>query len=127
MTLLKHALLIMLSLAPVCAFGQAASQAERTVVAEIAQCIVQNAPDDWTRLIMVVQLEEAGAETGQVHYVAARAASDEPVGYVPCDPNRPARALLDARKEQPAEKRGWTRARLVVQRDGNFSLNYDYP
>ena len=123
---MRH-LLIMLSLVPACAFGQAASDAERAAVTEIAQCIAQNAPEDWSRLIMVVQLEQAGAETGQVRYVAARASSEELVGYVPCDPSRPARILLDARQEQAPEKRGWTGARLVLQRDGKFSLNYDYP
>jgi hypothetical protein len=127
MTLMKHALLIMLSLAPACALGQAASDSERSAVAEIAECIVQNAPQDWSRLVMVVQLQEAGAETGQVRYVAARTGADEPEGYVPCDPSRPARVLLDARKEQPPEKRGWIIARLVLRRDGQFSLNYEYP
>ena len=123
---MRH-LLIMLSLIPACAFGQEASEAERSAVAEIAQCIVQNAPEDWSRLIMVVHLEQPGAETGQVRYVAARTSSEEPVGYVPCDPSQPARILLDSRKQQAPEKRGWTGARLVLRRDGKFSLNYDYP
>jgi len=120
-------LLIMLSLVPACAFGQAASDAERTAVLEIAQCLVQNAPEDWNRLIMMVHLEQPGEETGQVRYIAGRASSEEPVAYVPCDRSRPARILLDARKEQPKEKQGWIGARLVLQRDGQFSLNYDYP
>lgn len=119
--------LIMLSLIPACALGQAASEAERNAVAEIAECIVQNTPEDWSRLIMVVQLEQPGAETGQVRYIAGRTASEELVAYVPCDPSRPARILLESRKEQAPEKRGWTGARLVLQRDGKFSLNYDYP
>jgi hypothetical protein len=123
---MKH-WLIMLCLLPAPAFAQDASDAERAIVLEVAQCIVQNAPEDWTRLIMVVQLEQAGAETGQVRYVAARAAAEEPVAYVPCDRSRPARVLLDARKEQAPDKRGWTGARLVLQRDGKFSLHYDYP
>jgi hypothetical protein len=127
MTLVKHAAVIMLSLAPAWAFGQAASEVESSAVADIAQCIVQNAPDDWSRLIMVVHLQQAGAETGQVRYVAARTSSEEPVDYVPCDRSRPARILLDARSGQPPEKRGWTTARLVLRRDGQFSLNYDYP
>ena len=123
---MRH-LLIMLFLIPAWAFGQEASEAERTAVAEIAQCIVQNTPEDWSRLIMVVQLEQPGAETGQVRYIAGRASSEELVAYVPCDPSRPARILLESRKEQAPEKRGWTSARLVLQRDGKFSLNYDYP
>lgn len=123
---MKH-LLIMLSLVPACALGQAASDAERTAVAELAPCLVQNAPDDWSRVTMIVHLEQPGEETGQVRYLASRTSSEEPVGYVPCDRSRPARILLESRKEQPKDKQGWIGARLVLQRDGKFSLNYDYP
>ena len=28
---------------------------------------------------------------------------------------------------EPAERRGWISARLMLERDGNFRLNYDFP
>jgi hypothetical protein len=127
MNSLRHAALIILFLAPAWAWGQAASKAEQDVVLEIAQCIVEGAPEDWTRLTMVVDLDKPGADTGGVRYLVTRSSSEEPVSYLPCDQARPARLLIESRGQLAPERQGWTGARLVLQRDGRFSLNYDYP
>jgi hypothetical protein len=124
---MKHALII-LSLLPACAFGQAASPAETDAVLQIAECIAQGAPPDWQRLTMVVELSEPLADTGQVRYLATRQSNpDQPVAYTPCDPRRPARVLIDSRDVQAPERKGWIGARLVLHNDGKFELNYDYP
>ena len=73
-------------------------------------------------------LAKPGDETGQVRYLAARAsAPDAPVAYTPCDTRNPATVLLEARKRQTPERKGWIGARLTLHEDGKFELNYDYP
>jgi hypothetical protein len=122
---LKTALIILAALAPSFALPQAASTSETAIVASIAQCLVQGAPQGWQRLYMVVELKEPLAQTGDVRYVAERDGERE--AYVPCDVREPARLLIEARKEQGPERSGWTGARLIIQSDGKFQLNYDYP
>ena len=128
---MRHlAIMLFLALAPGCAFAQqsGASLAETEAVARIAECIVQGAPDDWQRLYVVIDLAKPGDETGQVRYLATRAsAPGEPVAYTPCDTRKPAIILLDARKRQTPERKGWIGARLTLHEDGKFELNYDYP
>ena len=126
---MRHLLImLLLALGPASGFAQTASLAETEAVARIAECLVQGTPSDWQRLYMVIELGEPGAETGQVRYLAARAsAPDEPVAYTPCDIRKPATILIEARKRQVPERKGWTGARLILHDDGKFELNYDYP
>ena len=126
---MKHLLIMLcLALGAGSAFAQSASLAETDAVARIAECIVQGAPEDWQRLYMVIDLAKPGDETGQVRYLAARAsAPDAPVAYTPCDTRKPATVLLEARKRQTPERKGWIGARLTLHESGKFELNYDYP
>jgi hypothetical protein len=120
--------MLVLAAAPASAFAQAASLSETSAVARIAECLVVGAPPDWQKLQMVVELTEAGAETGQVRYLATRESSpDTPVPYVPCDLKKPAQLLIESRKQQVPERKGWTGARLTLHETGKFELNYDYP
>jgi hypothetical protein len=126
---MKHLLIMLcLVLGAGGAWAQGASLAETDAVARIAECIVQGAPNDWQKLYVVVDLPEPGAETGKVRYLATRAsAPDEPVAYTPCDLRKPAAILIEARKRQTPERKGWIGARLTLHEDGKFELNYDYP
>ena len=122
-------IMLLLTLGPRFAFAQGgASLAETDAVARIAECIAQGAPPDWQRLYMVIDLAKPGDETGQVRYLATRAsAPDTPVAYTPCDMRKPATILIEARKRQTPERKGWVGARLTLHEDGKFELNYDYP
>jgi hypothetical protein len=113
--------------APAIVFGQTASKAEAEVAQEIAKCMLATAPNDWQKLFMIVELPEAGAPSGRVRYMVTRDFAPDPAAYTPCDPQVPAKLLMDARESQAAERRGWTGARLIISRDGRFDLNYDYP
>ena len=129
---MRHALIMLLlaismTAAPAIGFGQTASKAEAQVAQEIAKCMVQNAPTDWRKLFMIIELPEPNAPAGRVRYIATRDFSPDPAAYTPCDPQLPAKLLMDAREAQPAERRGWTGARLTISSDGRFDLNYDYP
>jgi hypothetical protein len=126
---MRHlAIMLVLALAPGPGFAQSASLAETDAVARIAECIAQGAPPDWQRLYMVIDLAQPGDETGRVRYLAALAsAPDARVDYMPCDTSKPAKILLEARKRQTPERKGWIGARLTLHDDGKFELHYDYP
>jgi len=124
---MRHVLIMLaLAAAPASAFAQGASISETNAVARIAECLAQGAPGDWQRLTMVVELEKPGDATGGVRYFATDA-SGKAEPYTPCDTRKPALLLLEARKSQTPERKGWTSARLVLFEDGKFELHYDYP
>jgi len=115
-------------LAPPGAPAQEASKDETQIVQSVVECLAAGLPEDWARAEMVVELAKPGATTGDVQYLVARKDSEDKLEpFTPCDIRKAARTLLETRKSQPAAKRGWTVARLVLQRDGKFSLNYEYP
>jgi hypothetical protein len=118
--------MLALAAAPAIAFAQGASASETNAVANIAECLAQGAPGDWQRLTMVIELEKPGDETGNVRYFAS-GASGTPQAYTPCDTRKPALMLIEARKSQAPERKGWISARLVLFEDGKFELHYDYP
>ena len=128
---MRHFLLAACIALLVAARGVAAQEAnpkEMDAVSEIARCLVEGLPDDWVTAHMVVELRAPGASTGGVRYVVARRDAGEQLeSFRPCDPDRPANVLIGLRATQPQERRGWIAARLSVERDGSFRLNYDFP
>ena len=117
-----------LLLAPFFAGAQPANPTEQETITQIAQCMVEGLPDDWVAAHMVVELASPGASTGGVRYLVARKdAEDKLEPFTPCDTSKPAQMLIDLRANQPRDRQGWTSARLVVERDGTFRLNYDFP
>jgi len=113
--------------APVCARAQAASAAEIKAVQSIVECLGQGLPPDFKRAEMIVELAKPGAKTGDVQYILARGDPEQLEPFTPCDVRKPPRLLLDLRSRLAVKRRGWTKAYLVVQPDGQFSLSYDYP
>jgi hypothetical protein len=117
-----------LLLAPFGAAAQQANTTEQEIITGIGQCLVQGLPEDWVAAHMIVELPSPGAVTGNVRYVVARkGAEDKLESFTPCDTDMPARMLVELRDKQPPERQGWTSARLVVERDGSFRVNYDFP
>jgi hypothetical protein len=115
-------------LAPFFAAGQEANTTEQEAITQIAQCMVEGLPDDWVAAHMVVELASPGAGTGGVRYLVARkGAEDQLEAFMPCDTEKPARMLVALRERQPQDRQGWTSARLVVERDGSFRVNYGFP
>lgn len=116
------------ALAPALASAQQASPEERKAVAAIAKCLAEGLPRQWQRVLMIVHLPSPGAQTGDVQYLVAPAgAGGQLEPFTPCDVKRPTRLLLDLRQRLPAARRGWTSARLALEPDGRFALNYGYP
>jgi hypothetical protein len=125
---MRASLIALLLAVPALALGQEASKQETRVVQSVVECLVAGLPEGWTHAEMIVELAKPGDSTGDVLYLVARKdAEDKLEPFTPCDFRKPARTLLETRKSQPPAKRGWTKARLVLQSDGKFALNYEYP
>jgi hypothetical protein len=123
----KALIMLVAAVLPLTGFSQTATNAESQAALQIAQCMAEGPPDDWQQLYMVIELPEAGAPAGRVRYLAARESTPDLVPYTPCDPQKPAKILMDSRATQTPERQRWTGARLVIHRSGRFDLNYDYP
>ena len=114
--------------APALLCAQEASRNETAAVQGMLECLMQGLPEDWQRAEVTIELPKPLAQTGDVQYVVVRSgAEDRPEPFTPCDVRKPPRTLLDTRKTQAPARRGWTRAQLVLQRDGKFGITYDYP
>jgi hypothetical protein len=127
---MKRLLIVALLLAaPLAARGQQASEAETRLVQEIAKCLAAGLPQDWEQAEMAVALEKPGADTGEARYLVRRKLSGGQFEtFKPCDARKPPRMLVvEMRKLQPKERRGWKGARFVIHRDGKFDLTFDYP
>src|SRR6185369_6425696 len=110
------------------ALAQEANASQMETISDIFRCMAQGLPQDWVSAHMIVDLERAGDSTGKVRYLVFRKdAEDKPEFFTPCDTDGPPKALIALREQEPAERRGWTSARLVLERDGTFRLNYDIP
>ena len=108
--------------------AQEANATQMDVISQIAGCMAQGLPQDWAAAHMIVELEHPGDSTGKVRYLVFRKdAADKPESFTPCDIDGPPKALIALRDQEPVERRGWTTARMVLERDGNFRLNYDFP
>ena len=107
------------------ALAQPASPTELEIVTDIAKCLVRGLPQDWVTAHMEFKLDSPGATRGDVFYqVARKGAEDKLESFTPCDPEMPPNLLLRLRGTQ--EKQDWRVAKLVVERDGSFRLNYQY-
>src|SRR5215510_3987345 len=107
------------------ALAQEANANQMEAITEIFGCMAKGLPQDWVTAHMIVDLEKPGDSTGKVRYLVFRKdVADKPESFTPCDTDAPPRALIGLREQEPAERRGWTTARLVFERDGNFRFNY---
>lgn len=108
--------------------SQEANATQMEAISEISRCMAQGLPQDWVSAHMIVDLERPGDATGKVRYLVFRKdAEDKPESFNPCDTDGQPKALVALREQEPVERRGWTSARLVLERDGTFRLNYDFP
>jgi hypothetical protein len=111
-----------------CSLAQEATRAQIEAINEIAQCMARGLPEDWASAHMIVDLEKPGDSTGKVRYLVARkGAEDKPEKFTPCDTDGPPVVLIGLRRLEPVQRRGWISARLILERDGSFRLNYDFP
>ena len=118
-----------LLLAPAAAVAETATEAQTRILQDIFKCLAAGLPADWREAEMFVTLKKPGDVNGEVRFTLIRKLSGGQVElFRPCSDRQPARELtVELRKLQPAERRGWTSARLTYQREGKFDLNFEYP
>jgi hypothetical protein len=108
--------------------AQEASPEQMEAASAVAKCLIAGLPADWYEAQVIVTLDAPGALSGEGRYVFSRQlARNNMEPFKPCDSRNPARALVEMRRLQPVERRGWKSARFVLHRDGKFDLTYDYP
>ena len=119
----KVLLAAILALTPLAARAQQATDLEQGVVQDIARCLLPGLPQQWRVAIVSLELDTPGGNNGEVTYVFLRSAEAEKYEpFKPCDHKAPAAALLQARDSQPAERRNWRFARLLLYSDGKFEV-----
>jgi hypothetical protein len=126
---MKHLIIMaLLMLAPFAARAQQASEPQTELLEKIATCLAKGLPQDWRQAEMVVELKSPEADTGDVRYLMMRNLSGgQYETFTPCDTREAARMLVvELRKLQPEDRRGWKGARFVIQRAGKFDLTLDY-
>jgi hypothetical protein len=88
------------------------------VVQDIANCILGALPADWK--LAQIEVREIGRTERQRDFEAFSAT------FVPCDPREPALNVYKLNAALEPAKRNWTRATLVLSKEGKFELQYDY-
>jgi len=118
----------LLAFAAANALAQQASADDVEAVNKMFPCLAEGLPQDWQKLQVTVELDTPGAATGSVSYKVAKGDAQTPLDdFKPCDSQEPVQIVLGLRERLSAERRGWIRAQLNLQRDGSFGLKYDYP
>ena len=69
----------------------------------------------------------AGKEKDSKFYVTNQYGDDQGEPLVPCNAPAVTRGILSLNEKLPPDRRGWTRARLVIDSEGDYELSYDYP
>ena len=129
---MKMALLsAMVALAASAAAHAQKPYSDKEIISSIAACMLENAPQDWQRLIFTLE-EEAPTEdqkrTGTFeHKVVTSAPGSEPQDLKPCRPLYVPTAVNALRENQDAKARAWTGITITLERDGRYSINYRYP
>jgi len=101
------------------------------IVSLIGQCMAENAPEDWQTFIF--KLEQAPPVAGKrsppviEHKVIAGTAGNPPQDLKPCRPDYVPKAVNTFRENQDEKARRWTGIVVTIQRNGGFSVTYNYP
>lgn len=94
---------------------------QEEIVGKIAECMVENAPQDWQRLIFSV--DKGKAATHQV--IAGN--DSAPKDLKPCRPDYVPKAVNAFRESQDGREKTWTGVTVTMEKDGRFSINFRYP
>jgi hypothetical protein len=127
-----HPMKVLLAVLALSIGGAAQAQRHFTneeIVGLVGQCMAENAPDDWQTFIFKLQLAEAGSKKppSVEHKVITGAAGNAPQDLKPCREDYIPKAVNTFRENQDEKARRWTGIVLTIQRDGKFSVNFEYP
>ena len=128
---MKTALLAILALS-VSSAAQAQRQfSNEEIVSLIGRCMAENAPDDWQTFIFKLEQGPDGAGKKKTpvveHKVITGTAGSAPQDLKPCRPDYVPKAVNTFRENQDEKAKRWTGIVITIQRDGSFSVTYNYP
>jgi hypothetical protein len=97
------------------------------VVQEIANCVLAGLPADWK--LAQIEVIEVGRDSRQREFEAKYSYSGidgKGAVFTPCDLREPARNVYKLNEALAPDKRNWSKATLVLSKEGKFELQYDY-
>jgi len=131
MQMLKAAVLAIIALSVSSAAHAQRSFSNEEIVGLIGRCMAEHAPDDWQTFIF--KLEQGPPAAGKrkpaavEHKVIAGSAGSAPRDLKPCRPDYVPKAVNTFRENQDEKAKRWTGIVVTIQRDGSFSITYNYP
>jgi len=97
------------------------------VIESIFTCLAPGLPQDWRRAWVEITDQGGGKEkVSKFRYTNLRS-DDEGEPLVPCNAPELTRRIVGLNDKLPPERRGWNRALLVIESDGEYELSYEYP
>lgn len=100
---------------------------EARLIESIFLCLSPGLPQDWKRAWVEITNQGGGKEKNASFRVSnIRDSSDNGEPLVPCNARALTGRIVGLNDKLPPERRGWTRALLVIDSDGEYELSYDY-
>ena len=99
-----------------------------TVVQDIANCVLAGLPPDWQ--LAQIEVTEIGRDGKQREFEAKYlyiGKDGKGTAFVPCDLREPALNVYKLNGALALDKRDWSKATLMLSKEGKFELQYDYP
>ena len=90
---------------------------------QIFSCLAPGLPSEWKRTWVVVSAETAATAK---FYVTTSYRDEDAEEFIPCNVPEVARRIAGLSGSLPLEQRNWKSARLMIDNEGGFALNYDY-
>lgn len=97
------------------------------VIESIFTCLAPGLPQDWKRAWVEITDQGGGKEkVSKFRYTNLRN-DDEGEALVPCNAQELTRRIVGLNDKLPPDRRGWNRALLVIESDGEYEMSYEYP
>jgi hypothetical protein len=100
---------------------------EARLIEGIFHCLSPGLPQDWKKAWIEVTDAGAGKEKSSRFFFTNQFGDDEGEPLTPCSAQAITRSIVSLDEKLPPSQRAWTRARLVIDSEGDYELSYDYP
>lgn len=95
------------------------------LIENIFMCLSPGLPQDWKKTWIVVTAN--GGKHASKFYFATDLGDDVGEELKPCDAQEVTRRIAGLNDKLPPDRRGWSRAVLLIDNEGDFEISYDYP
>jgi hypothetical protein len=92
----------------------------------IFHCLSPGLPQDWKKAWIEITDSGGGKEKSSKFFFTNQYGDDEGEPLTPCSAQAITRSILSLDDKLPADRRAWSRARLVIDSEGDYELSYDY-